>query len=98
VTEAVLKLEGTRPSSREELIMSTMVGHRTGRQALTRAVGMGSSEQVEALALVTSLVTWSASTGAKEERQWWGWREAGGTMGCGWGASGRGGAGAESWW
>ena len=45
------------PDSKEELMMSTMMGHRGGMQALTKAVGMGSREQVEALALVTSLVT-----------------------------------------
>lgn len=56
MTEAVLKQEGTRPDSSEELMMLTMVGQRAGRQILTRVVGMGSSEQVEALAEAISLV------------------------------------------
>ncbi len=39
------------------------------RDAITSAVGMGSREQVKALALMTSLVTRRASTGDKVERQ-----------------------------
>lgn len=34
-----------------------MIGYRVGRHALTKAVGMGSREQVEAVALVTKLAT-----------------------------------------
>lgn len=57
------------PDSREELMTFTMAEHRTDRHVLTSTVGMGSWEQVEVLALVTSLVTRGASTGMKEERQ-----------------------------
>lgn len=56
------------PVSREELMMSTMVGRTVCNVAFTRTVGMGSREQVEGLALETSLATWTASTGAKAER------------------------------
>ena len=42
-----------------------------GRQSLTRAVGKGSREQVEVLAELTSLASWRASTGEKEERLQW---------------------------
>lgn len=72
--EAVLKQEGTIPDDREELMMSVMMGQRVGRQALTSTVGMGSREQVEALALVTSFETSGTSTGEKEEREHWGLR------------------------
>ena len=44
MTDAVLKLEGTMPDSKEELIMLTMVEQRMGRHALTRPVGVGSTE------------------------------------------------------
>ncbi len=56
----------------EELIISVMVGQRVGRQALTKAVGMGSRGQDEALAFETSLVTSAVSTGEKAERELWG--------------------------
>ncbi len=56
VTEAVLRLMGTEPDGTDALTMFTMHGQTAGRQALTRAVGTGSREQVEALALVTSSV------------------------------------------
>lgn len=69
VTAAILRTAGTLPDSREELIILTMVEQRMGRQVLTRAEGMGSREQVVALAFETSLVTCVTSTGAKEERQ-----------------------------
>ena len=49
--------------------MSTMMGQMVGRAALTKAVGMGSREQVDILAFVTSLVTRRASTGEKVERR-----------------------------
>ena len=65
VTEAILRLVGTVPDCREELIMSVMMGQRVGRQAFTNVVGMGSSEQEEALALVTNSMVAAASTGAK---------------------------------
>lgn len=52
VTEAVLRLVGTVPDCREELMMSVMLGHSVGRQAFTNVVGMGSREHVEALALL----------------------------------------------
>ena len=52
-----LKLKGTLPDSKVEFVMSTMMWHRLGRHALTRAVGMSSRGQGEALALVISLVT-----------------------------------------
>ena len=68
VTDAVLKLEGTVPDWREVLMMSVMRGERVGRQAFTRAVGMGSREQVEALASEASLATWGTSTREKEEK------------------------------
>ena len=66
VTEAVLKLVGTVPDCREELMMLVMIGARVGRQAFTSVVGMGSREQLEALALVTSSVVRDSSTGEKE--------------------------------
>ena len=69
MTEAIFRQEGTEPDLREELIMSVMMGQRAGRDALTRAEGMGSREQVEALALETSLATSVAFTGEKVERQ-----------------------------
>ena len=53
--EAILRLEGTETETMDELIMSVMVKQREGRQALTKAVGMGSREQVEDLALETNL-------------------------------------------
>ena len=65
VTEAILRLEGTVPDCREELMILVMMGERVGRQAFTSAVGMGSREQVEALALVTNSVVKVASTGVK---------------------------------
>lgn len=49
--------------------MSTTRGHREGRHAFTRDVGMGSSEQVETFDLVTNSVMWAASTGEKAEKQ-----------------------------
>lgn len=49
-------------------MMSTMVGRTVCNVAFTRTVGMGSREQVEGLALETSLATWTASTGVKAER------------------------------
>lgn len=55
VTEAVLMLEGTVPDSREELIMFIMMGQMVSKRVLSKAVGMGFREHVEALALVTSL-------------------------------------------
>ncbi len=67
VTEAILKHEGTMPVSKEETIMSNMMGQRAGRHALTKAVGMGSREQVGALAFVASSDTRRASTGMKEK-------------------------------
>ena len=70
VTEAVLKVDGTMPDSRDELIMSTMRGHRAGREDFTRVVGMGSREQVEALAWETNLATEIESTGEKEREHW----------------------------
>ena len=45
--------------------MSTMMGDMVGRAALTSAVGMGSNEQVEVLALANSLAIWIASTGGE---------------------------------
>ena len=39
VTEDVLKVDGTMPDS--ELIMSTMRGHRAGREDFPRVVGHG---------------------------------------------------------
>ena len=42
VTEADLRLVGTVPNRREELMMSVMLGHSVGGQALTNVVGMGS--------------------------------------------------------
>ena len=56
------------PDSSDALMMSVMKGQRVGRQALTRAVGIGSREQVEALDSAASLATWVASTGEKEEK------------------------------
>ena len=52
--------------------MSTMRskrGRHEGKQALTIVVGMGSRQQVEALAFVISLVMKVPSTGEKEEKQ-----------------------------
>ena len=43
--------------SRDELIMSTIRGHRASREDFTRVVGVGSKEQVEAFALETNLAT-----------------------------------------
>lgn len=68
--DAVLKLKGTVPDAKEELMVLIMVVQRTGRHALTSAVAMGSRGQVEALDLVIGLAR--ESTGAKEERQHWG--------------------------
>ena len=68
VTDAVLKVEGTVPDSSETLMMSVKKGTRVGRQALTRTVGIGSREQVEALAAEASSATWRASTREKEEK------------------------------
>ena len=68
VTEAILRLVGTVPDCREELMMAVMMGQRVGRQAFTNVVGMGSSEQEEALALVTSSVVSEASTGVKKAK------------------------------
>ena len=56
-TAAVLKMDSTMPDSRDELIMSTMRGHRAGREDFTSVVGMGSREQVEAFALETVVAT-----------------------------------------
>ena len=50
--------------------MSTMRGHRAGREDFTRVVGMGSREQVEALAWETNLATEIESTGEKEREHW----------------------------
>ena len=36
VTEAVLKVDGTMPNCRDELIMSNMRGHGAGREDFTR--------------------------------------------------------------
>ena len=36
MTEAVLKMDGTMPDSRDELIMSTMRGHMASREDFTR--------------------------------------------------------------
>ena len=49
-------------------MMSVMMGHSVGRQAFSKVVGMGSREQVEALALVTKSVVTEASTGAKQAK------------------------------
>ena len=57
VTEALLKVDGTMPDSRDELIISIMRGHRAGSEDFTRVVGMGSREQVEAFAWETNLAT-----------------------------------------
>lgn len=57
VTEAVLKEEGTKPDTTEELIMSTIRGHRAGKHAFSRAQGMGSREHVEGFVSETNLVT-----------------------------------------
>ena len=73
VTDAILKVEGTVPDSREALMMSVKKGQRVGRQALTRTVGIGSREQVEALAAEASSATWRASTREKEEKLGGGW-------------------------
>lgn len=45
-----------------KLLMSTMMGHGEVRHALNKEVTMGSREQAEALALVTSFTTYGAST------------------------------------
>ena len=45
------------PYCRDELIMSIMRGHRTGREDFNRVVGIWSSEQVEAFAWETNLTT-----------------------------------------
>ena len=66
MTAAILKLEGTMPDSKEELIMSTKMGHRLDMHALTKAVGMWSREQVEALALMTNLAASGASTEVRQ--------------------------------
>ena len=79
VTEAILRLVGTVPDCREELIMSVMMGQRVGRQAFTSVVGMGSREQVEALAILTNSAVKDASTGAKKAK---GGHEAGGASSC----------------
>ena len=71
--------------------MRAMRGRHVGKQALTRGVGMGSRQQVEALALVTSLVTKGTSTGEKEEKQDSSGRVVGGAAARGWGERGRGG-------
>ena len=73
VTDAILKVEGTVPDSREALMMSVKKGQRVGRQALTRTVGMGSRGQVEALAAEASSATRGASTREKEEKLGGGW-------------------------
>ena len=57
ITEAVLKVDGTIPDSRDELIVSIMMGHRAGREDFPRVVGIGSREQVEAFAWETNLAT-----------------------------------------
>lgn len=67
--EAILRLGGIVPETMEELIISVMVGLRVGRQASTKAVGMGSRGQDEALAFETSLVTSALSTGETAERE-----------------------------
>ena len=46
MTEAVLKMDGTMPDSRDELIMSTMRGQRASSEDFTRVIGTGSREQV----------------------------------------------------
>ena len=48
--------------------MSTMMWETVG-SALTSAVSMGSNEQVEVLALETSLAIWIAATGEKQVRR-----------------------------
>ena len=68
VTEAVLKVEGTMPDCRDELIMSIMRGHKAGREDFTRVFGMGSREQVEALAWETNLAT--EIVHRRERREW----------------------------
>lgn len=57
ITDAVLKQEEAKPDVKEELMMSTMRGHKAGKQALTKVEGMGSREQEEGLASETNLVT-----------------------------------------
>ncbi len=68
LTEAILRLVGTVPDCRDELIMSIMMGQGEGRQAFTSAMGKGFREQVKALALVTNSVIRVASTWVKGER------------------------------
>ena len=60
----------------EEVSMSTMMRETVGRAAMTSAVGLGSNEQVEVLALATTLAIWISSTGEKVER--WGAMGGGG--------------------
>ena len=98
VTEALLKVDGTMPDSRDELIISIMRGHRAGSEDFTRVVGMGSREQVEAFAWETNLATEIESTGEKEEREHWGRRTVGGSAICVRGVCGRVVADARSCW
>ena len=69
MTEAILKMDGTMPDSRDELIMSTMRWHRASREDFTRVVGMGSREQVEAFSWESILATEIELTGDIERRE-----------------------------
>ena len=77
VTEAVLKMDGTVPDCRDELIMYTKRRHRASREDFTRVVGMGSREHVEAFAWETNLAAEIKSTGEREEREHWDRRTVG---------------------
>ena len=101
VTEAVLRVDGTMPDSRDEFIISIMRGHRAGSEDFTRVVGMGSREQVEAFAWETNLVTEIVvvdCTGEKEEREHWGKKTVGGSAMCIRGACGKVVTDARSCW
>ncbi len=83
------------PHNRKEFKLLTMMGETVGKASLTRAEGMGSREQVEVLALETSLATWTASTEEKAERQHVEGLAAGAATVGAWAGCGVGGAGAR---
>ena len=82
VTEAVLKMDGTMPDCRDELIMATMRGQWASRVDFTRVAGMGSREQVEAFTWETISATDIECTGEKEEREHWGRQTVEGSVLC----------------
>lgn len=66
LTEAILRLRGTVPFNREQLMISVITGQWVGKQASTSVVGIDSLEQVVALVSITNLVVNNVSTEVKD--------------------------------